>query len=121
MRSEELRLHHTNILHIIHQILNETEDVAYEEFRKNEPLKERIFAQLQEIGQASREIMDLTNEYEDDQEMAEALNVLRNARFNQEAEFGLNMVWGIIQNDLPQVEEVITRKVREEEDREEEE
>ncbi len=120
MWTEEIRIHHTNILHLIHQILDETKDINYEDFRKNELLKEMIFSQLQEIGEASREIMDITNEYEDDREMAETLNAMRNARFNLEAEIGLNMVWGIIQNDLPLVEEQLTRKVRENENIEEE-
>ena len=115
MWTEEIRVHHTNMLHLIHQILNETKDKTYEEFRKNEPMKERIFSQMQEIGEASREIIDITNEYEEDQELAETLKALRNARFNMEAEVGLNMIWGIIENDLPYIEERLTQKVREKE------
>lgn len=105
-------MHYNNITGLVHQILTETQGIAYEDFRKNEMLKERVFSQLQEIGQASREIMDQTNPYEEDQELVEALSVLRNARFNQESEFGLNSIWGIIQIDLPEIEEILDRKTR---------
>jgi uncharacterized protein with HEPN domain len=45
----------------------------------------------------------------------EALYALRNARFNREAEMELNSVWGIIQQDLPEIEEIIYRKLKTEE------
>ena len=112
MDNNVLQIHINNLSGLIHQILIETQGIAYEDFRKNEMLKERVFSQLQEIGQASREIIDQTNQYEEDQELVEALAVLRNARFNQISEFGLNSVWGIIQNDLPEIEEILDRKAR---------
>jgi len=112
---EELQIHYNNLTNLIHEVLNETKGLDYEDFRKNENLKERIFSQLQEMGEVSREIMDMTNEYEDDQELVETLQAFRNARFNQEAETGLNSVWGIIQHDLPEMEEIFYRKIKMEE------
>jgi len=115
MEKRELQAHYNNLTNLIHQILIETKGLEYEDFRKNELLKERIFAQLQELGEASREIMDVTNEYEDDRGMVENLQAFRNARFNQESETGLNSVWGIIQQDLPEMEEIFYRKIKMEE------
>lgn len=111
---EELRVHLNNITQLIHQILNETEGLGFEDFRKNEQLKERIFTQLQEIGEASREIMDTTNPYSEDREIVEALSAFRNARFNQESEYGGQIVWGIINEDLPVIEDIMTRKIKSE-------
>jgi uncharacterized protein with HEPN domain len=62
MDYEELKVHYNNLSNLLHQIISETEDIPYENFRKNEALKERVFSQLQEIGEASREVMDMTNE-----------------------------------------------------------
>jgi uncharacterized protein with HEPN domain len=103
-------MHYNNISGLVHQILTETQGIPYESFRKDEMLKERVFSQLQEIGQASREILEQTDPYDEDQELVEALSVLRNARFNQISEIELNSVWGIIQNDLPEIEEILDQK-----------
>ncbi len=105
--AEELKFKLTNIADLIHNIIAETDDVPYNEFTKNEQLKERVFSQLQEIGQSANEISASLNEYEDEDKNKDILDNLSrfsNARFNQEAEIDLNSVWNIIQTEFREIE-----------------
>lgn len=112
---EEIQIHHNNITNQIHMILNETRSHESEDLSKNETLKESIFAQLQEIEEVSWEIMNITAEFEDDQDLVKTLQVFGNARFSLAVETGLNSVWGTIQHNLPDMEKIFYTKYKMEE------
>lgn len=83
----------------------QVEGMSFEDFRKNEPVKETTYEYLQEIGQAARE---LSNEQKMPPELnVEPLVVLRNARYNQEAEVGHQQVFNLIQHDLKEIADQI--------------
>ena len=106
----EIDRHRENILGLLHQVISESRATSWDDFSANEQQKERIFSQLQEIGEASRELSDITDkedtQYERD--LFIRLSTLRNARFNQEAETSTQQVWSIVVNDLPEIEEELS-------------
>jgi len=106
----EFQQHQNYILHIIHQLIIEASGISEEDFRKNEPLKERVTSQLQDIGQAAYEILQLNkdNSIEFDKSIYDKLSLLRNSKFHQEAEFGLiGGVWNIVKNDIKEFERLL--------------
>ena len=105
MTKIELQQHVNNISDLIRDVISETRGVGLDDFRKNEDIKETVYSHLQEIGEAAREI---EAGFEGDEKLqipTDKLAALRNARFNQMAEFGHQQVWNIVQYDLPQIQE----------------
>lgn len=112
MTKIELQQHITNISDLTRDIRTEMEGVTPEDFRKNEELKETVYSMLQEIGEASREI---ESGFEGDEKLqipTDTLANLRNARFNQIAEMGHQVVWDFVQNDLPQLQDELIHASR---------
>ncbi|MBT30636.1 MAG: hypothetical protein CMO01_13335 [Thalassobius sp.] len=107
----ELNQHNTFILHIINEILTEANSSSHEEFERNEQLKERIYSQLQEVGQASYEILNIPDVELENRNIYENLANFRNARYNQETELDHNMIWSVITNDLPEIEIMLERSI----------
>lgn len=112
---EEIDRHRESVLSLLHQVISESKATTWDEFQADEQQKERFFSQLQEIGEASRELSDITDmsdtEYERD--LFIRLSTLRNARFNQEAEMGTQQIWSIVVNDLPEIEEELSQSFNE--------
>ena len=114
MNEQEIKYHQNNIKKIINQLIIETNRLSIDEFMKNEQLKERVFAQMQELGQAAYEVLNAhpdsdASEVNFDKNVYEKLASLRNARYHQEMERGITAgIWNIIQHDLlllePQLE-----------------
>jgi len=109
VNTEELKLKITNITDLINDILAETEKTDYNDFSHDEQLKERVFSQLQEIGQSSYEISQDLKVIYDNKNIFDNLSNFRNARYNQVAEMELNNVWNLIQNNFKEIEEELLK------------
>lgn len=106
IENENIQRHTEYTLSLVRQIIDETKTIAFDDFKKNESLKKRLFFQLQEIGEAAGEIVDITN----DEDMPAAqrnifqkLSALRNVQY-QETETHLSRIWNIVKYDLPEME-----------------
>ena len=110
-QNKELQRHQNFILHIINQLLIEVKSINFEDFQRNEQLKERVYTQLQEIGQASNEILTLPNVNIENRNIYENMANLRNARYNQETEIDHSFVWNILTSDLPEIEILLERTI----------
>ncbi|WP_020528701.1 HepT-like ribonuclease domain-containing protein [Flexithrix dorotheae] len=109
----ELYQHQNFILQIIHQTLAETNGVSFEEFQQNEQMKEMLYSQIQEIGQAAQEVINLNLSTLDNQEIYKIMSSFRNARYHQEAELDHGPVWDIVKNDLPRFEQILENDIQE--------
>lgn len=100
--------HKEYTLNLLHQIISETRDKDFEEFKVDGELREMVFFKLKEIGEASREMVDITDEgdlNETQRNIFKKLAAHRNARYNQKAEMSIRHVWRIVKNDLPLIED----------------
>lgn len=104
MQLQETIQHLNRIVDNIAQVNAQTDGMAYEDFRKNEPVKETVYEYLQEIGQAARELAN--NQKLPGEINLEPLVAFRNARYNQEAETGHQQVFNMLA-DLRQIAETI--------------
>lgn len=95
MHLQETVQHLNRIVDNIAQINAQTDGMTYEDFRKNEIVKETVYEYLQEMGQAARELAN--NQKLPGDLNLEPLTAFRNARYNQEAETGHQQVF----NSLP--------------------
>jgi uncharacterized protein with HEPN domain len=103
MTIEEKQQHLNNIERCIDEILIEVQGLTYDQFAKEEQVKEAVYANLQMIGQAAFELAESAGEYIDLNFDTDILAELRNARYNQMAETGHEQVWTIIHEDLEEI------------------
>ncbi len=106
MQLQETIQHLNRIVDNIAQVNAQINGMSFEDFRKNEPVKETVYQYLQEIGQAARELSNY-------QKLPAEINMaplvaLRNARYNQEAEVGHQQVFNMLP-DLRDVSEQIEK------------
>ncbi|WKK79251.2 HepT-like ribonuclease domain-containing protein [Marivirga arenosa] len=104
MQLQETVQHLNRIVDNIAQINAQTDGMTYEDFRKNETVKETVYEYLQEIGQAARELSE--NQKLPAEINIEPLVAFRNARYNQEAETAHQQVFNVLA-DLRNVAETI--------------
>lgn len=104
MQLQETIQHLNRIVDNIAQVNAQISGMTYEDFRLNEPVKETVFSYLQEIGQASRELLE--NQKLPPEINVEPLVKLRNARYNQEIESGHQQVFNMLP-DLRDIAEEI--------------
>ncbi|HET8860815.1 MAG TPA: hypothetical protein VFM92_12830 [Marivirga sp.] len=104
MQLQETIQHLNSIVGNIAQINAQTDGMTYEDFRRNEPVKETVYEYLQEMGQAARELSE--NQKLPAEINIETLVAFRNARYNQEAEIGHQQVFNLIP-DLREIAETI--------------
>ncbi|MBK6266985.1 hypothetical protein JKA74_18215 [Marivirga sp. S37H4] len=98
MQLQETIQHLNRIVENIAEINAQVSGMTYEDFNSNEPVREVVFMHLQEMGQAARELSE--NQKLPPDINIEPLVAFRNARYNQEAEFGHQQVF----NMLPDLE-----------------
>lgn len=103
MTKEEQQLHLNNIANGIAAIQNEASGLSYNEFVKEEQVKEAIYTNLQMVGQAAYELARGTDDIEGLSFDTDLLAGFRNARYNQEAEVGHHSVWNVIHGDLDEI------------------
>jgi len=104
MQLQETIQHLNSIVDNIAQVNAQIEGMSYEDFRKNEPVKETVYEYLQEMGQAARELSN--NQKLPSEINLEPLVAFRNARYNQEAETGHQQVFNSLA-DLRTIAETI--------------
>ena len=104
MQLQETIQHLNRIVDNIAQVNAQTDGMTYEDFRRNEPVKETVFEYLQEIGQAARELSD--NQKLPGEINLEPLVAFRNARYNQVSETAYQQVFNVLP-DLRQIAETI--------------
>ncbi|WP_425391522.1 HepT-like ribonuclease domain-containing protein [Ekhidna sp.] len=100
MEKDNIQIQLNRILDNITAVRKLTEQMSYQDFEQNEPAKETVYAQLQEIGQAAYEIENQTNESLTSNFDISVLSSLRNARYNMEAEIDHRNTWALIKGDL---------------------
>ncbi len=100
MKKEEQQVHLNNIATGIAAIENEVVGMRYDEFVKEEQVKESVYANLQMVGRAAYELATATDDIIGLSFDTDVLAEFRNARFNQVAETGHQQVWSVISNDL---------------------
>jgi len=106
MELQETIQHLNRIVDNIAQVNAQTEGMSFEDFRKNEPVKETVYEYLQEIGQAATELSN--NQKLPGDINLEPLTAFRNARYNQEAEVGHQQVFNSLA-DLRLIAETIEK------------
>jgi uncharacterized protein with HEPN domain len=109
----EFHTHLIRLSDLIREVLQETDKISETEFLKEEDLKERVFFQLQEIGQAAEEISQFYEGKEKRDVPIPELTSLKTARYNTFTEVNENAVFGIIRNDLPIIFEEVQEKLNE--------
>ena len=107
MNKEELQQHLSYILNNISSVLALTDEIGYDEFTREEQIKEEVYSHLQEIGEIAHEI-EMANSYPLDTEFdISSLANMRNARYNQEAEIDHHGIFTIIKYQLSEIQEDI--------------
>lgn len=99
MKNIILQQHLNTLVGNISSLRKLVENMTYEDFRKEEQVKETAYSYLQEIGQISNEIVNNNERLEIDFDI-NTLVAFSNARYNQEAEMAHRSVWSVITNDL---------------------
>lgn len=104
-----LQQHLNRILENIAALNSLLNQLDYEDFVKNEQVKEITYQHLQEIGEIAFEL-ELRNPYQLDVDFDwKTLTTFKNARFNQEAERDHQMVFSLVKGDLNELaDELIT-------------
>ncbi|MDX1627725.1 MAG: HepT-like ribonuclease domain-containing protein [Fulvivirga sp.] len=100
MEKEVQQQHLHNIIRGIEEIKEETTRLTYNDFRKEEQVKESVYANLQMIGEAAYELAQASDDPEDLNFNTDILKGFRNARYNTVAEVDHQNVWNIIQGEL---------------------
>lgn len=107
MENEEIKQHLNNIVGNIANIQITIEGLTYEDFTENEHLRENVYEDLQQIGQAAEELANQGPDMVQNEDAINRLTQLKFARFNQTMEIDHHNVWSIIQQDLPEIGEEI--------------
>lgn len=106
MQLQETIQHLNRVVENIAEINAQVSGMTYEDFRKNELVKETVYKDLQEIGQIAKELHD--NQRLPGEINLEPLRALPNARYNQVAETAHQQVFNMLP-DLRQVAEKIEK------------
>lgn len=97
---EEDQIHLNNISTMINEIEAYVDSMDYNQFSKEESVRQSVATNMQQIGEAA----DLLSE-EFKAEFTEVdyrvLDALKRAKFNEALEHGYRQVWSVIENDLP--------------------
>ncbi|UII24140.1 HepT-like ribonuclease domain-containing protein [Fulvivirga ligni] len=101
MNIEEQQLHLNNIIKGIEEVVELTRELDYHQFTQEEQVKEEVYSNLQMVGQAAYELSINSDNAGDLNFETDILSGFRNARYNDEMEVDHQMIWGIIENDLP--------------------
>lgn len=105
MEKEELQQHLSYILDNISSVRDITDAIGYDEFTREEQIKEEVYSHLQEIGEIAYEIENARNEPLDISFDISVLSTFKNATYNQDAEIDHHGVFTIIQHDFPTMED----------------
>ena len=107
MEKEETKQHLNNILGNIANIMTTVKGMSYEDFTENEHLRENVYEDLQQIGQAAEMLSNQGADMVQNDDSINRLSQLKFARYNQTMEIDHHYVWNIIQQDLPEIADEI--------------
>lgn len=107
MDKEEIKQHLNNIVGNIAAIQTTVDGLSYEDFVADEQLRENVYEDLQQIGQAADELSNRGPDMVQNGDSINRLSNLKFARYNQTMEIDHHSVWGIIQQDLQEIGEEI--------------
>ncbi|MEQ8238057.1 MAG: hypothetical protein RIA69_02540 [Cyclobacteriaceae bacterium] len=107
MKSELIQQHLNSILTNIASINKLTEQIDFNQFVREEQIKEEVYSRLQEIGQAAYEIDMATDERLDLDFDISVLTSFKNVRYNMEIEQSHPPVWALIQGSFKDIAEQI--------------
>jgi len=94
-----------NIVRGIEEIKEDITNMNYNDFSREDQIKESVYANLQMIGEAAHELSQSSDNAADLNFNTDVLASFRNARFNQEAEVGHQQTWNIINSELDIIHE----------------
>lgn len=103
MNVEEKQQHLNNISRMITAIQSDVQGMSYDQWSKEEQVKEAVYSQLQMAGQAAHELAINSEEHPDLNYVTDLLANFRNARYNQMVETSDRQVWSVIQEDLEEI------------------
>lgn len=97
---EEDEIHVNNIISCINEIEGYIEGLTYEEFSKEEEVRQSVASNLQEIGEAASLLSDeFLSQFTDiDYKVLESL---KRAKYDEGLEVDHHAIWSVINNDLP--------------------
>ncbi|CAN5244947.1 hypothetical protein BH23BAC2_BH23BAC2_26410 [soil metagenome] len=104
---QEINQHLVRIVDLIGGVQAQVKGMDYLAFEGNEQVKETVYENLQEIGQAANELVQ-NNNLPEDLEVISNLANFRVATYNQVTETNHQMVYGIIENDFDEIVNIIT-------------
>lgn len=100
MNTEVDQLHLNTIVNSIHEIEGYTEGMNYNDFSREEETQAIVARNLQVIAEASRQLSTEFKTFYNDIDFR-VLENLAYASYNVEVEHGFQVIWSIIENDLP--------------------
>ncbi len=97
---EEDEIHINNIISCISEIEGYVEGISYDEFVREEEVRQSVASNLQEIGEAAGLLSDdFVSQFTDiDYRVLESL---KRAKFDEGLEIDHHAIWSIINEDLP--------------------
>ncbi|KEO74539.1 hypothetical protein EL17_02370 [Anditalea andensis] len=104
---QEINQHLVRIVDLMGGVKAQVKGMSYQDFEGNEQIKETVYEYLQEIGQAADEITRINN-FPEDLDVLSNLANFKVATYNQVTETNHQMVFGIIENDLDEMIDIIT-------------
>ncbi|WP_143961652.1 hypothetical protein [Litoribacter populi] len=104
---EIINQHLVRIVDLLGEVLAQVKGMDYQTFEANEQVKDTVYENLQEIGQAADELTRY-NTFPEDLQVLENLINFRGATYNQATETNHQMVFGMIENDFDEIIAIIT-------------
>jgi uncharacterized protein with HEPN domain len=106
---EEDQIHLSNISALINEVESYVNSMDYNQFSKEESVRQSVAVNLQQIGEAtdllSPEFKAAFTEVD-----YRVLDTLKRAKFNEALEHGYRQIWNVIENDLPEFKNMINTR-----------
>lgn len=103
---EEDQVHLSNISSMINEIEAYVENMDYNQFSREESIRQSVAVNLQQIGEAADLLSD---EFKEDFTEIDynVLNALKRAKFDEAMEVDHRQIWNVVQNDLPEFRNMV--------------
>jgi uncharacterized protein with HEPN domain len=108
MKDDALYLKH--IFDAIETIQSYTSGVDRAQFHQNQMLRDAVVRELEIIGEAARNLSDVTRERAPDVEWSQIIG-MRNRLIHAYFQVDIDLVWDIVAADLPALKEAVERLV----------
>lgn len=104
---EEDEIHVNNIISCINEIEGYVEGLTYEEFSKEEEIRQSVASNLQEIGEAAGLLSDDFLSQFTDIDIS-VLESLKRAKYDEGLELDHHPMWNVITSDLPTFKDTLS-------------